>query len=84
MNFSHLSGWGLLLPFSLLDQVAKLEKEAVAGPKCGGWRQVRRVGQLWYDSAAGHDSRVGWAATRAHLAHMAEGAPVSDGLAHSC
>jgi len=45
MNFSHLSGWGLLLHFSLLmklakprllDQVAKVGKEAAAGPKCGG------------------------------------------------
>lgn len=41
MNFSHLSGWGLSLPrqlavLRLLDQVAKLGKEGVAGPKCEG------------------------------------------------
>lgn len=43
MNFSHLHGWGLLLHFSLLmklaklcllDQVAKVGKEDIVGPKC--------------------------------------------------
>lgn len=45
MNFSHLTGCGLLLHLSLpmkldmswlLDQVTKLGKEAVAGPKGRG------------------------------------------------
>lgn len=59
MNFSHLSDGGLLIHLSLpvklvmswlLDQVAKLGREAAAGPRCeglGALPQAVRVAQLW-------------------------------------